>query len=677
MKILQFPLARITIGFLFGILLFRIINFNDSFIFFGLVFSLAGSLICSFYSFKHKLYKTVFGIFVFITSIFIGISTTVIHKENRNPHHYINQVRDFENIHQLDLLISEKLKSTSKNIRYVGLVKFLDRKKSFGKIILNISKNDSVENIKIGNRVCVIGTIYKNKAPYNPNLFDYGKYLENQEIYAQIYSKQILIGKYKPSLWAGFSNFRETIITNFELSNISKKELNVLIALILGQQQDISPEILKDYQYAGAVHVLSVSGLHVGFILLFINVILKPIGNSRKGSLLKLCIILLSLWGFAVLTGLSASIVRSATMFSFLAIGTHLRRTVNIYHTLLVSMLLILLFKPSFLFDVGFQLSYLALFFIIWLQPVFSNLWIPKNKILKYFWDIITVSFAAQIGAMPLSIYYFHQFPGLFFVTNLLILPLLGLIMAVGVIVILIATCTKVPFFLAKSIEFLINFLNNIIHWVASIETFVIKNIPFSKEMLLGSYLVIILIILWVKKPKYHLLTMAFMSIILLQCIFILQKKETFSQRELIVFSSKKNTIITKRIGNSVMLYGNDSIVRNIENNLIIQSYLNGNFCRLAAKRPLQNLIYFENKKILIIDSACVYCKGIIPDVLVIIQSPKLNMERLISIYKPKQIIADGSNFKSYIRAWEATCRKRKIPFHNTNEKGFYKLNSN
>ncbi|UPT69447.1 MAG: ComEC family competence protein [Flavobacterium sp. JAD_PAG50586_2] len=674
MKILQFPLARITIGFLFGILIFRIVNLSDWFVFISLALNVTVLLICTFYGSRRNHHKIIFGVFVFLTSILIGISTVVIHKENTNPNHYINQVNDFEDIHEIDLLLCEKLKNTSKNIRFVSLVKFLDGKKSYGKLILNISKDDTIANLKIGNRICAIGTIYRNKAPSNPNLFNYGKYLENQEIYAQVYPKQLIIGKYEPSIWAGFYNFRETIITNLKRSDISKKELNVLTALILGQQQDISPDILKDYQYAGAVHVLSVSGLHVGFIMFFISFILKPMGNSRKRSLLKLCIIILSLWSFAVLTGLSASIVRSVTMFSFLAIGLHLRRTVNIYHTLLVSMLLILLFKPSFLFDVGFQLSYLALFFIIWVQPVFSNIWTPKNKILKYFWDIITVSFAAQIGAMPLSIYYFHQFPVLFFVTNLLILPLLGVIMAIGITTIMFAVFTTVPFFLAQSIGFLIHYLNTIIHWVASIETFVIKNISFSKEMLWSSYLVIILIILWIKKPNYHRLVLVFMSIIALQCVFILQKKETFSKQELIVFNSKKNTVITKRKGNAVTLYGNDSIIANIDNNLIVQSYLNANFCQLSSKKTLQNLIYFENKKILIIDSSCIYGKDIIPDILIIIQSPKLNMERLISIYKPKLIIVDGSNFKSYARLWEATCRKEKIPFHNTNEKGFYKI---
>ena len=676
MKILQFPLARIFIGFLFGILLCRIVSLNSVFVFTSLALGIVGLCISSLYSQKRPFYKILFGSFVFLVSFLVGISTAVIHKENSSPFHYTNQITDYEKVHNLDLLLVEKLKNTKKNNRYVCLVKELDGNRSNGKVILNIAKEDNAKNLKIGSHLMAIGLVFKNKNPLNPNLFDYGNYLENQEIYAQVYTKpnQIKIGNYESGLWAGFSNFRETIISNLEHSAISKEELNVLNALILGQQQDISPEVLKDYQYAGAVHVLSVSGLHVGFILLFITFLLKPISNSRKGSLLKLLIVVLSLWSFAILAGLAPSIVRSVTMFSFLAIGIHLRRTVNIYHTLLVSMLLILLFKPSFLFDVGFQLSYLALFFIIWLQPVLSSIWQPKNKIINYFWDIITVSFAAQIGAMPLSIYYFHQFPGLFFVTNLLILPLLGIIMAVGVLAVLIATFHTVPEFIAKPIEFLIAFLNRIIHWVASFDFFVFKNISFSTAMLSSSYLVIILIILWIKTPTFKRLTVAFTSILLLQIIFIIQKKQTQNNDELIIFNCKKNTIITKRIGNAVTLYSNDSIRENLSSNLLIQSYLVGNFCEAKAKKPLQNVLYFKHQKMLIIDSSCVYTKGIHPDVLVIIQSPKLNMQRLLKTYKPKEIVVDGSNFKSYIRLWEATCRKEKIPFHNTNEKGFYKI---
>lgn len=676
MKILQFPLTKIFIGFLFGILLCQIIYPNSGFVFCSLAFGLIALFASSFYNQKNKLNKILFGSFVFLISLFVGISTALIHKENANPYHYTNRINDYEKVHVLDLLLVEKLKSTQKNKRYITAVKNIDSERSFGKVILNIPKEATIKNLKIGSRLVVIGIVFKNKNPLNPNLFDYGKYLENQEIYAQVYTKpnQIKITNYEAGLWADFSNFRETIISNLEQSAISKEELNVLNALILGQQQDISPEVLKDYQYAGAVHVLSVSGLHVGFILLFITFLLKPISNSRKGSLLKLIIIILSLWSFAILAGLSPSIVRSVTMFSFLAIGVHLRRTVNIYHTLLVSMLLILLFKPSFLFDVGFQLSYLALFFILWLQPVLSNIWQPKNKIIKYFWDIVTVSFAAQIGAMPLSIYYFHQFPGLFFVTNLLILPLLGIIMAVGVIAILIATFHTVPEFIAKSIALLIYLINGIIHWVASFDEFVFRNISFSTAMLLSSYLVIILIILWIKRPNFKRLTVAFISIILMQIIFIVQKKETLNNRELIIFNYRKNTIITERIGNAVTVYSNDSILKNINSNLLVQSYLVGNFCIIKEKRNIENLLYFNNNKILIIDRSNVYLEDKKPDIVIITNSPKLNLDRLFSKWKPEQVVVDGSNYKTYVKIWEATCSKEKIPFHNTNEKGFYKI---
>lgn len=640
----------------------------------SMVGSIIGLLLSSFYSKKRYYFRFIFGGFVFITSVLIGISTSILHKESLRPNHYTKRITNYERPHQLDLLLTEKLKGSSGNSRYLCRVQSIDGQNCIGKIILNLSKKDSIKTLKIGTQLLVTGSIYRNKIPLNPNLFDYGKYLENQDIYAQVYSKQLTVGKYDPNLLARFANFREKIITNLQDSNIPKEELNVLNALILGQQQDISPEILKDYQYAGAIHVLSVSGLHVGFILLFITYLLKPIGNSRKGSLLKLVVILLSLWAFAILTGLSPSIVRSATMFSFLAIGTHLRRTVNIYHTLLVSMLLILLFKPSFLFDVGFQLSYLALFFILWLQPVLSAIWFPKNKIVKYFWDIVTVSFAAQIGAMPLSIYYFHQFPGLFFVTNLLILPLLGIIMAVGVISVLIATVDTVPKIIVLVIEWLIGLLNTIIHQIASFDAFVIRDISFSSEMLLGSYLSVILIILWIKKPLFKRLILSLLSVVVLQCIFIFQQKETLRQSELIVFNSRNATIIAERLGNTVTVYSNDSISQNINKNTIVQSYLVGNFCKISSKKTLGNLLYFNNQKVLIIDSSCVYPKGIKPDVLLIIQSPKLNIERLLQTFRPKQVVVDASNYKSYIKLWEASCRKQKIPFHNTNEKGFYKM---
>lgn len=674
MKILQFPLARITLGFILGLILYQNYKPELLWIYLSLLIGILFLTAFHFWAKRKTIYQSVFGITTLLLSFIIGISTAAFHNETLRPNHYLNQIQE-EVYYEIDITIREKLKSTLKNSRYISNVNAIDGNKSFGKIILNIKQTKPALHLPIGSRIKVYGGIYKNKNPFNPNQFDYGKYLENQQIYGQIYTgeNQIILGKAEVSLWAYFSNFRSKIIQNLEQSEFKSEELNIMIALLLGQQQDISPETLKDYQLAGAVHILSVSGLHVGFILLFVTFLLKPIGNTKRNAFIKLMIILLSLWSYGILAGLAPSVVRSVTMFSFVAIGNHLRRTVNTFHTLLVSMLLILLWKPSFLFDVGFQLSYLALFFILWLQPLLSAIWQPKHKVIQYFWDILTVSFAAQIGAMPLSIYYFHQFPGLFFVTNIIILPLLGVIMVIGLLTIVIAGFGKVPNVIVKPLEFLIQVQNNIIEWIASFESFVFKNIPFSISMLWVSYAIIIAVILWFNKPDFKKLVLVLISLITLQAIYIQTKFNTNDVAEFIVFNTKKNSIIAERQQEFVSIYSNDSILNTLEDNLAIQSYLIANFCQIKEKNNIQNAYYFDSKKILLIDSSAIYTEAIKPDILIIINSPKLNLDRLFRIYQPEQVIADASNYKSYVRLWERSCQKEKIPFHYTYEKGFYK----
>jgi competence protein ComEC len=676
MKILEFPLARITSGFILGVLIGNNFKPEPFFTFKLLTSALLLLLILYFLSKKFKAPTIYFGMSATLVSILIGISTYVIHNESLNKNHYIHQISDSGKQYEITLLLIEKLKNTNLNQRYVASILTLNSKKSYGKVILNIRKDSLQQNLRIGTNLKFNSTIYKNRGPINPNQFDYGHYLENQQIYAQIYtnSYQIRKGKTTENLSSEVANFRNKIISNLEKANFKKDELGVVYALILGQQQDISPEILKDYQYAGAVHVLSVSGLHVGFILMFITVLLKPFPNTRFSATIKVIIIIISLWLFGILAGLAPSVVRSVTMFSFVAIGMHFRRTINIYHTLLVSMLLILSFKPSFLFDVGFQLSYTALFFIVWFQPLLESSWKPKNKIINYFWTIITVSFAAQIGAFPLSIYYFHQFPGLFFITNLVIIPMLSCIMIIGVFVVILAAFNWTPFYLVKTLELSITFLNKIIHWIASFEDFIFQDISFNFSMLISSYFIIFTSIIWLKKPNFIKTTMTLLAILFCQIMWLKNDYSTKNQEEYFVFNIKKNTIITERIGKQVTIYANDSILKNIDNNIAVKSYLIGNSCKIKEKKRLENFAYFNNKKVYLLDSSSIYSSKIKPDILIITQSPKVNLERLLKIIQPKEVVFDGSNFKSYVKLWEATCRKEKIPFHNTNEKGYYKF---
>jgi len=677
MKVLEFPLARITLGFIAGILVAYYFKPAIWFVFLALFIVFSVFVIAYFWS-KRKIVNPIyFGLATYLLAFTIGTTTQIIHTNSFQESNYSRVKSIFEKPHLVSLTIREKLRSSSFNDRYIAVVNQIEDKINTGRVLLNVRKDSLNQPLEIGTHLQINGSFYRNSSAKNPNQFDYGKYLENKQIYAQIYAdaSEIKIGSIiQKDFWYFSSRLRTKIIQNLEKSHFNKAELNVAVALILGQQQDISPEIVSDYQYAGAVHILSVSGLHIGCILIFVTFLLKPFPNTRKSSFIKLVIILLSLSSFGLIAGLAPSVLRSVTMFSFVAIGMYLRRSTNIFHTLLVSMLIILLVQPSFLFDVGFQLSYFALFFILWLQPLLAQLWKPRNKILNYFWEILTVSFAAQIGTLPLSIYYFHQFPGLFFVTNLVIIPFLSLIMGLGVVVMVLAAFDCVPVFLAKSLEWSIFILNKIINWIASLEQFIFRDIPFNWQLLLSLYLLIIATVIWFKKPNFNKLALAMITVIIFQITYFQTHWNIQKQRELVIFNSKKNTLIAERNGNNISLYAGDSLLKTANQNQTFSSYSMGNFSHLKTKIRLQNLMFFDGNKILILDSLGVYPKNIRADIVVLTQSPKINLERFLTATKPKMVVADATNFKNIQKLWKATCLKNKIPFHETGEKGFYRL---
>ena len=167
-------------------------------------------------------------------------------------------------------------------------------------------------------------------------------------------------------------------------------------------------------------------------------------------------------------------------MFTFVAFGMISNRKSNIYYSLITSMFFLLLIKPMFLFDVGFQLSYLAVFGIVWIQPMLSNLWIPKYKLINKIWQLLTVSVAAQLIILPVSLYYFHQFPSLFLLSNLVIIPFLGIILMLGILVIVLAVINLLPQILADFYGTLINMMNQFVSWVGSQEGFLLIDISFS-----------------------------------------------------------------------------------------------------------------------------------------------------------------------------------------------------
>jgi competence protein ComEC len=353
MKVFDFPLIKITISFVLGVLASYYLKpsvFSAAVI---LTLVLLVFLFLYFSTKNNRCLNSLFGIITNLTSFYLGIMTLLFHIDSLQVSNYVHCKEAFVKQHFITLTLREKLKANQYNDRYIAIIHTIDNKYYTGKIILNIQKDSIKNRLTIGNIICIKTVLQAPNSPKNPNQFNYGKYLNDKQIYAQIYADKsaIKISKtMQKDIWYYTAHLHSKILRNLEKNNFNSTELNVALALILGQRQEIATDIVQDYQFSGANHILSVSGLHVGFIMLFITFILKPIPNNRRGSFIKLISILSSLLVFAIVSGLSPSVLRSVVMFSFLAVGNHLRRNGNIYHTLVVSLFLILLFEPYFLF---------------------------------------------------------------------------------------------------------------------------------------------------------------------------------------------------------------------------------------------------------------------------------------------------------------------------------------
>ena len=180
---------------------------------------------------------------------------------------------------------------------------------------------------------------------------------------------------------------------------LSKNEMAVLSALTLGYKDELEPELREDFSYAGVMHILAVSGLHIGVIYMMLQLIFSMAFRRAKSKILSTLFTLCALWLYAFMTGLPPSVIRATTMFSLVAIGTALNRKSQIYNTISVSAFIILPGNPNLLFDVGFQLSYTAVIGIVTFNQ--NQLLIQgKNQKLKWLTDSMAVSLAAQVGTL-------------------------------------------------------------------------------------------------------------------------------------------------------------------------------------------------------------------------------------------------------------------------------------
>ncbi len=614
-----------------------------------------------------------FNSFILATILFAGIASITIHNLKNKKQHYTNYLGSISDSIAIEFRVREILKPGNFYDKYVIDIIRFDSIQATGKILLNVAKDSTKSRFEVDENFFSITLINELVPPSNPYQFNYKDYLKKKYIYHQLYvtNEELLqLPRSQPSISGIAHTIRKFLIQKLEQKNFEPSELAVIKALLLGQRQDISKELYASYAQAGAIHILAISGLHVGIILLLLNWVFKPIELVPKGTYIKPLIIIAIMWSYAIIAGLSASVVRAVTMFSIFAVAINMKRPTNVYNTLAFSAFVLLLFKPLFIFDVGFQLSYLAVLAIVSFEPMLSSLWKPKLKPINFFWRTFTVTIAAQLGILPLSIFYFHQFPGLFFVSNLVVIPCLGFILATGILTILLAAINLLPDFLVSFLGSIISSLNNFIAWVANQEQYLFKYLSFDTIDVLFSYLIIVGFYWSFKTRSFRALSSTLIFILGFQTWFLVKKHTT--NDAFIVFHKSRFSAIAQHKNDTLHLYHNlkrDTIL----NEYFVENYKVGSAVEFIKEYSLPDFFISDKERVLVIDSLGVYeTKSFKPSTILLRNSPKINLDRLIDSIHPKLIISDGSNYKSYQKRWKATCLKRKIPFHSTSEKGAY-----
>jgi competence protein ComEC len=236
--------------------------------------------------------------------------------------------------------------------------------------------------------------------------------------------------------------------------------------LLIGYTNDLDKDLVQMYSNTGVVHIIAISGMHLGLIYLILGWILSKIPGVQKSAILQYILILSCLWIFSLLTGAGASVIRAAVMFSFILTGKTFSKASSIYNSLAAAAFVMLLYNPFYLWDVGFQLSYLAVIGILVFQKPIYHLIYIKHPWIDKIWELSAVSMAAQLLTFPICIYYFHQFPNLFLISNLVAVPLSSIILFAEIILLALAWMPWVANYIGKLTGLLIQWMNNFISWI-------------------------------------------------------------------------------------------------------------------------------------------------------------------------------------------------------------------
>ncbi len=679
------PFSRLLLPLIIGIILEWYMPIAPILLWSGLIFSLLVIVVFFFVPFFERFKLSIVNGFS-ISLLFIAIGALLVHQnnitKNSNWFGHKNNKYDMVRVKLLEPLIEKP-----NSYKAEASVDYISQNKTTGKIIIYFEKDVRLNQLNYGSQIIFKQNLHPIKNSGNPGGFDYRRYTFFQQITHQVYLKkndyEILPLKNKKIIPQLIIFVREKVLSVLQKYIKGNKELGLAEALLIGYKDDLDKTLVQSYTNTGVVHIIAISGLHIGIIYWLLLQLLQPLQTKKKHKWIKPLIIICSLWLFSLVAGGQPSVLRSAVMFTCIALGESFSRRTSILNSMALSAFLLLCYNPYWLWDVGFQLSYAAvLSIVIFMRPIYE--WITiQNKLLDFIWKLNAVTLSAQILTFPICIYYFHQFPNYFLVSNFVAVPLSSIILVGEIFLCTIFYFPVLATVFGNGLSWLIYIMNSFIENVEMLPFSVWNNLTIGIVQVILLYGAIAAISYWLmEKSKLGLqIGLAFLlNFFVLRTISLINIQD---QKKIIVYNVPKEQVVDFIYRQRVVLFSNSKLKQSSYYFNIKPSRI---FHRAETAKQLptyfesEKCFQFNSKRIIIIDTTIKFIipkEKILMDLLIISKNPKLYFSQLNKTFSIKQVVFDGSTSKTKLKYWKKDCDSLHIPYHDVTESGAFVMHLN
>lgn len=650
----KYPFIRLLVPFALGIWLsFSCLNLPENMVRYLLfaVILLGVALLVVASAVKDYRYRWVFGVILNLLLILIGV--VVVH------------IRDDDLDASQEVFVARLAECPTEKERSVKVI--LKMQSDQGAVMAYFEKNERSLGLRYGDVIALYEPPDMVEPPKNPEQFDYQKYLYRKGIRRQVYLKndaweELGMNRANP-VYAFSYRLRDFLLQTMRDLGIEGDEYAVAAAILLGYDDTLPTELRQKYVAAGSMHILCVSGMHVGVVFMVFSHLFGFLNRRKQWqNILKQSLLLLLIWFYALLAGLAPSILRSTIMLSFVIIGDMLKREVVLLNSLAASAFLLLCIDPANLFNVGFLLSYCAVVGIVVLQRPLYNLFYTKFKFLDKLWELTAVTLAAQIATAPFSIYYFHQFPSYFWLSNLFMGPISTVVIIGGMVMLLVCYIPYINIGVAFGVKWMVYAMNFIVTRVENLPYSIVKGLYINTLEFVCLIISILLLMMLIEhKKKFMVYGMLSMLLIFSVSQLIRGVRQT-TQMSLTVYSMSKNTAIDFVCGTEHVLVCDTMVMSDpslasfsVENHLIREGvYKNGTLLPLCCHKfenhyitKYKNMLSFGGKTIAFFDKNSTF--GVkLPsrpqvDYFVVYGRNKVDLEKLLNCYVVDLLIIDGS----------------------------------